>query len=384
VYYRVLQVDVTNHHDREGKLYGPSRIWGIKYFTFFQAEEPTETASLSMERREEALSDAGRWVEQAPGHMALVFNRKTGRVAGQYYRDKQGVVGFLVYSQAGALVEAAETHLFGRGSGIYPRAGEIPGELTRVSAILEVERGEDAEETSGRLLHALGVLQRSQLRGHAVREVLWPSDVPTVVPCFWCDGTSPPPPMPPRNGVARYFGLELLVDGLYTMDDGPGRFRVSGAVQLEVCGISGPLPRGSQELPLITRAPAPALGGEQARGVVSDRRLWEPRVSAACHSDDWRVEVPAFDATPWLAQADDGQIRALQRGDYGGNETADSVAELAAGYDPQVAKLFTYLQIVNRNRIVCGFECYVDLDEAEAWLRAHRPHLLARAPEDAE
>ena len=385
MYYRVLQVDVSNQHDRQGRLYKPADVWGIKYLTFFQAEEPSETASLAMKRREEALSTARRWVEHAPGRMALVFNRRAGQIVGQYYRDIQGTLGFLTYSQAGILVEQAEPHLFGKGLLLYPPTGAGPAELTRVSAILEVERGPDAETTSGRLLHAMGVLRRSQLRGHAVRDVVWPADGPTVVPFFWYDGTSPPQSSPPRNGVERYFGLELIVDGLYVLDDEcPHHFRVSGVVQIEVCGISGPLLRGSQELPLIPREPAPATGVGPAISRSGDGRLWEPRVSASCHSDDWRVEVPFFDATPWFAQASDEQIRCLQEEGYGGNYTADSVAELAADYDPQVQQLFTYLEIVNSKETVCGSECYVDRVEAEAWLSVHRPHLLAPAQEGAE
>jgi len=385
MYYRVLQVDVSNQHDGHGRLYKPADAWGIKYLTFFQAEEPSESASLAVKRREEALSTARRWVEQAPGRMALVFNRRTGRIVGQYYRDTQGALGFLTYSQAGVLVEQAAPHLFGRGLLLYPPPAARPGELTRVSAVLEVERGPDAETTSGRLLHAIGVLRRSQLRGHAVRDVVWPADGPTVVPFFWYDGTSPPQAAPPRHGVERYFGLELIVDGLYVLDgECPHRLRVSGAVQIEVCGISGPLARGSQELPLLPGEPAPATGVGPASSSPGDGRLWEPRVSASCHSDDWRVEVPSFDATPWFAQAGDDQIRSLQEEGYGGNYTADGVAELAADYDPQVQQLFTYLEIVNSKETVCGFECYVDPDEAEAWLAVHRPHLLATAQKGAQ
>jgi len=191
--------------------------------------------------------------------------------------------------------------------------------------------------------------------------------------------------LPPHHGVERYFGLELIVAGLYTLDgECPHRYRVSGAVQIEVCGVSGLLPCGREALPLIPGDLAPAPGPAPAFSRAEDARLWEPRVSASCRSEDGRVEVSSFDVTPWFAQVGDERIRALQEEGYGGNRAADSVAEFAADYDPRVQQLFTYLEIVNLKETVCGFDCYVDAVEAEAWLRIHRPHLLARAQEGAE
>ena len=383
VSYRILQVDITAHRNREGRVLLPAEPWGVAFLGFDSAEEELiETGSASKKRRAEAELSARQWIERTPGRMALVFSRKTGVVVAQYYRDREGILGLLVYSQTGVITEQEAPRLFGKGVAIYPMRGSEKGELTRVSAILEVERGASPEVTSGRLLHAMEVLRRSQLRGRAVREVIWPADGPSVVPFFWYDGTTPAPPTPPRYGVERYFGLELIVDGLYTLDDEcPHRFQVSWAVQIEVCGIVGPLPRGREALPNVERARVSARGSQAVAERVGHRRLWEPRVSASLHSDDYRVSVPCFDATPWFAQARDEQIRALQEEGYGGNYTADSVAELAADYDPQVAQLYTYLEIVNSKETVCGSDCYVNPDEARAWLKIHRPHLLAHEQE---
>src|SRR5579862_6158644 len=64
-----------------------------------------------------------------------------------------------------------------------------------------------------------------------------------------------------------------------------------------------------------------------------DPILLEPKVAASCYSDDHVVEVKNFDATPWFAQASDEDLLALHDEGYGGDYTADSVAEFAAAYD---------------------------------------------------
>ena len=110
-----------------------------------------------------------------------------------------------------------------------------------------------------------------------------------------------------------------------------------------------------------------------------DPTLLTPKVTASCHSDDYRVEVESFDATTWFATADDEAITRLREKGYGQSYMADTVAEEAAEYDERVAALFTYLETVNGGRRggdPIGFECYVDEDEAEAWVAAHRPHLI--------
>lgn len=96
-------------------------------------------------------------------------------------------------------------------------------------------------------------------------------------------------------------------------------------------------------------------------------------IKAECHSDD-RVGEVQFDATPWFAQADDGEILKLASCDWGGDYPSDNVAIFMADHAPKISALFTYLDA--RNKIsACGFECHVDPDSAMEWISENRPHL---------
>jgi hypothetical protein len=105
------------------------------------------------------------------------------------------------------------------------------------------------------------------------------------------------------------------------------------------------------------------------------------RVTASCHSDDYRVEIKSFDATPWFEQADDETLLNLYEEEFGGDYSADEVARFCSDTSGEVEALFTYLEIVNENRgagrDAIGFECYVDEDQARAWLQLHRPSVWA-------
>ena len=115
-----------------------------------------------------------------------------------------------------------------------------------------------------------------------------------------------------------------------------------------------------------------------------DQELLSPRVTASCHSDDFVVEVKEFDATPWLAQASDDELRALRNEGYGGNYTADSVAEFMATYDSQVQAIFDHNATLPASVELRGFECSVNEEEAEAWIAQHRPHLLTEEEEETD
>ena len=113
-----------------------------------------------------------------------------------------------------------------------------------------------------------------------------------------------------------------------------------------------------------------------------DQELLSPRVTASCHSDDFVVQVNEFDASPWFAQASDEELRALRNEGYGGNYTADSVAEFMATYDSRVQAMFDHNNALPDSIELRGFECHVNEDEALAWLIQHRPHLLAEEETD--
>lgn len=109
-------------------------------------------------------------------------------------------------------------------------------------------------------------------------------------------------------------------------------------------------------------------------------KLLEPKVTASCYSDDHVIEVGKFDATPWFAQADDDELRALQDEDYGGDSTSDSVAEFMATYNRRVQAVFDHNDSLPESVELRGFECHVQRQEAEAWIAKHRPHVIQEVP----
>lgn len=109
--------------------------------------------------------------------------------------------------------------------------------------------------------------------------------------------------------------------------------------------------------------------------------LLEPQVTASCYSDDHMVEVPCFDVTLWFTQASDDELRALRDEDYGGDYTADSVAEFIADCNPDVQAVFDHNALLPQSFELRGFECHVNEEEAEAWIARHRSHLLVEEEE---
>jgi hypothetical protein len=105
-------------------------------------------------------------------------------------------------------------------------------------------------------------------------------------------------------------------------------------------------------------------------------------IRAEVHTDDYGAEA-RFDATAFFEQADDDALDALVLCGYRGDYPADAVAEFAAADNPEVAEVFAYLENARWMRRAAGFdgigfECSVDPEDAEAWIKAHRPAVLAR------
>lgn len=110
------------------------------------------------------------------------------------------------------------------------------------------------------------------------------------------------------------------------------------------------------------------------------------RIAASARSDDRRIEVD-FDAVPWFDQAAELEILELSQCQWGGDYPADAVADYMADQNAELQKMFDYISIAGTNRDPVGFECYVDSDDARAWLNQHRPHLvpiIARLDEENE
>lgn len=109
-----------------------------------------------------------------------------------------------------------------------------------------------------------------------------------------------------------------------------------------------------------------------------DPRLLAPRVTAFCSffCTSGRKRVKDFDVTLWFVLASEAELRILRDGDYGRDEVAESVAELAAAYHAEVQAMFDSIALLQINGEQGDFECHVNQEEADAWLAAHRPHML--------
>ena len=96
-------------------------------------------------------------------------------------------------------------------------------------------------------------------------------------------------------------------------------------------------------------------------------------IPAEVHSDDHAIEV-TFNALHWFEQASDEEIQGLIDCDFGGDYPADAVSDWTRDYDPEVAKMYEYIEA--RHPIDgIGFECQVARGDAEEWIRDNRPHL---------
>lgn len=98
-------------------------------------------------------------------------------------------------------------------------------------------------------------------------------------------------------------------------------------------------------------------------------------IPSYCHSDDRRITVD-FDATPWFEQSTDDQITDLAGCNFCCDYPADEVAIWMSDRNPQVAKMFLYIEAATTKRHSEGFECHVDEKSATAWVKTHRPYLI--------
>jgi len=101
----------------------------------------------------------------------------------------------------------------------------------------------------------------------------------------------------------------------------------------------------------------------------------EPVVTASCYSDDHVYELQDIDVTLWFTWARDDELLALRRCGYGGKYEADEVLRYVADTNAPVRKMFEYIEALPEHIEARGFECHVNIEEAEAWIAQHRPHL---------
>ncbi len=97
-------------------------------------------------------------------------------------------------------------------------------------------------------------------------------------------------------------------------------------------------------------------------------------IRATVHPDDHAVEVH-FDATPWFAASCESDILALAECGWGGDMPADNVAYFMEDVDKKVAEMFAYVHVAHEKKGI-GFECYVNEEDARAWLEANRPGIV--------
>ena len=98
-------------------------------------------------------------------------------------------------------------------------------------------------------------------------------------------------------------------------------------------------------------------------------------IAAHCHSDCQTVDIE-FDAVDWFKQCSASDLKDLIDCDWRGDYPADDVARFFE--DSSTAPLFQYVATSGE-----GFECYVNEDDAIAWLEEHRPELLEQVQEVA-
>lgn len=90
-------------------------------------------------------------------------------------------------------------------------------------------------------------------------------------------------------------------------------------------------------------------------------------IQAAAHDDNW-IYTAIFDATEYFQNADALEIVALAQEQWGGDYEADKVAEYFDGENKDVSRMFEH-------KGETGFECYVNSEQALAWLKANRPEV---------
>lgn len=109
---QVAHIDTSRQRDQAGKLYYPSLRFGVKKYGNFGKPAPILMNEHSKEKKVEVLEEACLWAWKKHGSMSLAYSRTTGRVCGQFYQDKDGTFGCLLYTPGGKLTYAQNSHLF--------------------------------------------------------------------------------------------------------------------------------------------------------------------------------------------------------------------------------------------------------------------------------
>lgn len=106
---------------------------------------------------------------------------------------------------------------------------------------------------------------------------------------------------------------------------------------------------------------------------TTDAALLSPKVTATCSIDESEPET--VDVTRWFASSGDEDLQSLREEDYGGDATSESIVAFMAFFDSDVEALYF---IPSDPEVVC----HVNREEAEAWIKAHRPHVLLQGNDE--
>lgn len=104
-----------------------------------------------------------------------------------------------------------------------------------------------------------------------------------------------------------------------------------------------------------------------------------PPLHAVMRSTDDRLSR-RVDITPWLLQADNADIRALETEGWENGSTSDEIAVVMKDMgDPGASEILDYIAwtVGNLPDVFCTV--HVDEENARAWLGAHRPGVLEEA-----
>ena len=89
-------------------------------------------------------------------------------------------------------------------------------------------------------------------------------------------------------------------------------------------------------------------------------------IPAEIHSDD-HVMKADFDALPWFENATGGEIEDLFGCYWGGDYAADAVAMRLEDSNPEIARVFEYVQLRRKGGDSIGFEVHIDPAAAKNW-----------------
>lgn len=79
------KVDVTSHHDQQGKLYMPSYPWGIYIYPHDCMPSNGQPHSDSARTRGEAVTKASKAHHRGKNTSVLVFRRKDGVIVERFF-----------------------------------------------------------------------------------------------------------------------------------------------------------------------------------------------------------------------------------------------------------------------------------------------------------